>query len=49
MPSVPNSMPRGFASLSPNRKRHFARVVIWSTAAAVLLAELGYLAAQQLA
>jgi hypothetical protein len=37
------------AALSPNRKRHIARVVIWSTAAVALVAELGFLVVGRLA
>jgi hypothetical protein len=40
-------LPSNRATLSPNRKRHIVRVVIWSAAAA-LLAELSYLAVDRL-
>jgi len=40
---------RSVSALSPNRKRHIARVVIWSAAAAALLAELSFLAVGRLA
>jgi hypothetical protein len=35
--------------MSPNRKRHIARVVIWSIAASALVVELGFLAVGRLA
>jgi hypothetical protein len=37
------------STLSPNKKRHIARCIIWSVAATALLAELSYLAAERLA
>jgi hypothetical protein len=46
---VPNGWGKGLAAMSPNRKRHIARVVIWSIAAAALVAELGFLALGRLA
>ena len=47
MPAM-SCLPSNRATLSPNRKRHIVRVVIWSAAAAALLAELSYLAVDRL-
>jgi hypothetical protein len=44
----PNHRASNISKLSPNRKRHIARVAIWCVAATALLAELSLLAAERL-
>lgn len=46
---LPFARARRVSALSPNRKRHIARVVIWSVAAAAVLAGLSFLAVERLA
>ena len=49
MACLPTRWARSAGALSPNRKRHIARLVIWSLVAAALVAELGYVAVDRLA
>jgi len=46
--SLPNTRAKGLSALSPNRKRHIARVIIWSITAVALVVELSFLAVNRL-